>query len=334
MDFCGVEIRKYNKGVSPTLFIITYHNSLNDEGDDFMEIKKFKEISIPQKKELYNFIKNINSTYNKTYIEMTKIYESDTFNEGDSVFILLDNYEVKGSLAIITKEISIKGEAFITDIYMANENLERNLCILIEEATNYCSNCCAGSVKVGIRESETHLIPYINKFEFIHIYDAVVMRYKGDNDIVLKLDKKIELVDLSTSNSRQYMNIQNEAFINSPNGGTIGQVEVMDYIVKYANNQDLIGLCYFEKKPCGMYELSLDGDIGWIDTLAVSPESQKKGIGKLLLMKCIERLWEKHIEEIKLLVITSNVVAVKMYKENGFEEEIVFSYWFEKTLNF
>jgi hypothetical protein len=97
-----------------------------------MEIKQFKEITIPQKKQLYNLIKNIDSNYNKTFIEMTKIYESDTFNHGNSVFILLDNYEVNGSLAIITKEISIKEEAFITDIYMAKENLERNLCFLIE----------------------------------------------------------------------------------------------------------------------------------------------------------------------------------------------------------
>ena len=302
------------------------------KGDDFMEIKQFKEITIPQKKELYNFIKNTNSNYNKTYIEMTKIYESDAFNEGNSVFILLDNYEVKGSLATITKEISIKGEAFITDIYIANENLERNLCFLMEEAMTYCSNCSARCVKVGIRESEKNLMPYINKLEFRHIYDAVIMRYKGDKDIVLKANKKIELVDLSISNSKQYMNIQNEAFIESPNGGTIDEVEVMDYIVKYANNQDLIGLCYFEKKPCGMYELSLDADIGWIDTLAISPECQKKGIGKLLLMNCIERLWEKHVEEIKLLVITANEVAVKLYKENGFEEETVFSYWFEKNV--
>jgi ribosomal protein S18 acetylase RimI-like enzyme len=302
------------------------------KGDDCMEIKEFKEITIHQKKELYNFIKNTNSTYNKTYIEMTKTYESDTFNKGGSVFILVDNYEVKGSLAIITKEISIKGEAFITDIYITKENIERNLCFLIEEAITYCNNCSARSVKVGLRESETHLIPYINKLEFSHIYDAVIMRYKGDKDIVLKSNKKIELVDLSTSNSKQYMNIQNEAFINSPNGGTIDQVEVMDYIVKYANNQNLIGLCCFETKPCGMYELSLDAEIGWIDTLAVSPECQKKGIGKLLLMSCIERLWEKNVEVIKLLVITSNEIAVKMYKENGFEEEAVFSYWFEKTL--
>ena len=49
-------------------------------------------------------------------------------------------------------------------------------------------------------------------------------------------------------------------------------------------------------------------------------------------MKCIKKLYEKNLDQIKLLVITSNDIAVNMYKENGFEEEKVFSYWFEKKL--
>ena len=52
---------------------------------------------------------------------MTKIYESDTFNDGNTVFIAFDNGKIKGSIALITKEISIKGEAFITDIYVERE---------------------------------------------------------------------------------------------------------------------------------------------------------------------------------------------------------------------
>ena len=48
---------------------------------------------------------------------------------------------------------------------------------------------------------------------------------------------------------------------------TIDELEVKDYIVQYANNEDLIGICFVQKKPCGIYELSIDGNIGWIDTL-------------------------------------------------------------------
>jgi ribosomal protein S18 acetylase RimI-like enzyme len=297
-----------------------------------MEIKQFKAISTHQKKELYNFIKSADLTYNKTYVEMTKIYESDTFNDGDSIFILLDNDQIEGSVAVITKEISIKGEAFITDIYIASENLERNLCLLLERAMDYCNECSAKSIKVGIRKDETHLIPYINKLEFNHIYDAVVMKYKGDKNIILKSNNHVELENLSILNSRQYMDIQNEAFKDSPNGGTIDEFEVMDYIVRYANNEDLIGLCFTENKPCGIYELSINGNIGWIDTLGIMPKCQKKGLGNELLIKCIKKLYEKELEEIKLLVITSNEVAVNLYKENGFEEETVFSYWFEKNI--
>lgn len=297
-----------------------------------MEIKRFKAISTRQKEELYNFIRSVDLTYNKTYVEMIKTYESDIFNDGNSVLILMDNGEIKGSMAAITKEISIKGEAFITDIYIANENLERNLCFLLERVVKECSNRSARSIKVGIRKDEIHLMDYINKLGFNHIYDAVVMKYKGDKDKILKSNNHLELVALSILNSKQYMNIQNEAFKDSPNGGTIDEFEVMDYIVRYANNEDLIGVCFAENKPCGIYELSINGNIGWIDTLGIMPKYQKKGLGNALLMKCIKKLYEKELEEIKLLVITSNEIAVKLYEKNGFEEETVFSYWFEKNI--
>lgn len=297
-----------------------------------MEIKQFREMSTLEKEELYNFIKSIDLTYNKNYSEMVRTYESDVFNGGNNVLILFANDEIKGSMAVITKEIAIKGEAFITDIVIGNENLERNLGILIEKIIVECSKQNANSIKVGLRKEETQLIPFINKLEFNHTYDAVVMKFTGTKEKRLGSNENIELVPLSILNSKQYMNIQNEAFKDSPNGGTIDELEVMDYIVRYANNEDLVGLCYFEKKPCGMYELSLYEDIGWIDTLAISTEYQNKGIGRLLLSSCIEKLWGKGAQEIKLLVINANDIAVKMYERNGFEEEKVFSHWFEKTL--
>ena len=103
----------------------------------------------------------------------------------------------------------------------------------------------------------------------------------------------LNLMPLSILNSHEYMNIQNEAFKNSPNGGTIDEAEVKDYIVQYANNEDLIGICSAEKKPCGIYELSIDENVGWIDTIGIAPSYQSKGLGKTLIVKCIEKLYEK-----------------------------------------
>ncbi|MBZ9633255.1 GNAT family N-acetyltransferase [Clostridium sp. FP1] len=295
-----------------------------------MEIKQFKIISSQQKKELYNFIKSTDLTYNKTYIEMTKIYESDTFNEGDTVFILFDRGQIKGSIAVITKEISIKGEAFITDICVERENAEKNLCFLMERIGKCCNACTAKNIKIGIRKNEVHLIPYIRKLEFTHIYDAVVMKYKKDENMVLKVNNNMDLRPLCILNSHEYMNIHNETFRNSPNGGTIDDLDVKDYIVQYANNEDLIGICFEQNNPCGIYELSIDGNTGWVDTLGIAPIYQKRGLGSALIVKCIKKLCEKNLDEIKLLVITSNDIAVNMYKRMGFEEESVFSYWFEK----
>ncbi|MBU3127277.1 GNAT family N-acetyltransferase [Clostridium tagluense] len=299
-----------------------------------MEIKQFKIISSQQKKELYNFIKSTDLTYNKTYIEMTKIYESDTFNEGDNVFILFVRGQIKGSIAVITKEISIKGEAFITDICVERKNAEKNLCFLMETIVKCCNAYTAKNIKIGIRKNEIHLIPYIRKLEFTHIYDAVVMKHKKDENMGLKVNNNIDLRPLCILNSHEYMNIHNETFRNSPNGGTINDLDVKDYIVQYANNEDLIGICFDQNNPCGIYELSIDGNTGWVDTLGITPIYQRKGLGSALIVKCIKKLYEKNIDEIKLLVITSNDIAVNMYKRMGFEEESVFSYWFEKNIDF
>jgi ribosomal protein S18 acetylase RimI-like enzyme len=298
-----------------------------------MEIKQFKLLSVEQKEELYNFIKNTDLTYNKSFIEMNNIYESDTFNDGNSVFILFHKDVIIGSAAVITKEINIKGEAFVTDLYVSRENVEANLCYLMEKIVGYCKICTARSVKIGIRESETHLIPYIKAIEFTHIYDAVIMKHTICVDKICGPYSKIELQPLSISNSREYMNIQNESFRNSPNGATIDELVVKDYIVRYANDEDLIGMCFFEDNACGVYELSIDGNIGWINTLGIAPIYQKKGLGSALIAKCIKKLYEQNLNEIKLLVITSNDSAVKMYKKNGFKQEKVFSYWFERTIS-
>ncbi|MGH4138570.1 GNAT family N-acetyltransferase [Clostridium sp.] len=313
-----------------------------------MEIKQFNLISSLQKKELYTFIKVTDLTYNKTYIEMTKIYESDTFNDGNSVFVLFHKGKIKGSAALITKEININGEAFITDVCVGKENIENEnsylnrtltisntevfLQLLIETIAQYCDKFSSKSIKIGIRESETYLIPYIKKMEFNHIYDAVVMIYRGEKNKVLKAKNDLELRPLCIFNSHEYRNIHNEAFKNSPNGGTIDELEVNDYIVQYANNEDMIGICYFEKKHCGIYEISIDGNTGWVDTLGITPKFQNSGLGSSLIMKCIEKLYEKKLNEIKLLVITSNKIAVKLYKNSGFKEESIFSYWFEKII--
>ncbi|MCB2295384.1 GNAT family N-acetyltransferase [Clostridium algoriphilum] len=297
-----------------------------------MTIKKFKVLSNLKRKELYNFIKSKDLTYNKTYLEMIRTYESDIFNEGNNIFILFDKSQIKGSMAVITKEISIKGEAYVTDICIENEGVETSLCLLLKEIVDICNICSGRILKVGIRENEKQLIPYLKKIEFTHIYDVVVMNYKKGENMGLEVSNDMQLIALDILNSTEYLNIHNGAFESSPNGTAINEIEVKDYIVQYANNEDLIGISFVHNIPCGIYELSIHQNIGWIDTLGIAPSYQNKGLGKKLLAKCIKRLYEDELDEIKLLVITSNNIAATMYKRYGFKEEKVFSYWFEKPI--
>ena len=57
-------------------------------------------------------------------------------------------------------------------------------------------------------------------------------------------------------------------------------------------------------------------------------------LGRALLVKCIKKLYEKNLEEIKLLVITSNDIAVNMYKDMDLKRKIVFRIGLKKNYNF
>lgn len=60
---------------------------------------------------------------------------------------------------------------------------------------------------------------------------------------------------------------------------------------------------------------------GWILSLAVREEHQRRGIAKLLVTSLLERLSEKGAETVLLTVEPDNEKAIKTYRSLGFNEE-------------
>lgn len=67
----------------------------------------------------------------------------------------------------------------------------------------------------------------------------------------------------------------------------------------------------------GFEEISHTASIG----MGVKKEYRGKGIGKELLIKCIESARSNKIEKLELDVFSTNTVAYKVYKNIGFIEE-------------
>lgn len=72
-----------------------------------------------------------------------------------------------------------------------------------------------------------------------------------------------------------------------------------------------------EQKPVGYGHLDQDGDKIWLG-IAITPNSQGKGIGRLLMDALISEAKSNHISEILLTVDKDNATAQNLYEKFKF----------------
>lgn len=77
----------------------------------------------------------------------------------------------------------------------------------------------------------------------------------------------------------------------------------------------------------GKVQVGVDDDIGGIYGLGVLPQYRRKGFGKEILLKAINKLREKQVKEIMLQVAVKNKHALNLYKSCGFVEQSTMDYY-------
>ncbi|RKL66657.1 GNAT family N-acetyltransferase [Salipaludibacillus neizhouensis] len=88
-----------------------------------------------------------------------------------------------------------------------------------------------------------------------------------------------------------------------------------------------IYIAEIDNEIIGKVQVSVDAGIGGIYGLGVLPEYRRKGYGRDILMKAIEKLKEKQVHEIMLQVSVENKHALELYKSCGFEETSTMDYY-------
>jgi ribosomal protein S18 acetylase RimI-like enzyme len=68
-----------------------------------------------------------------------------------------------------------------------------------------------------------------------------------------------------------------------------------------------------------------DGHRGWINYLAVHPDYQRSGFGRMMMQKAEESLRAAGCPKINLQVRSSNVAVIEFYKTLGFKADDVVS---------
>jgi len=86
-------------------------------------------------------------------------------------------------------------------------------------------------------------------------------------------------------------------------------IEDGGYIFCLLSDKVVIGVCALFNERNGIYELA---------RMAVAPNHQGKGCGKILLQKCLSKLEEVHAKKVHLVSNTKLKAALALYKEFGF----------------
>jgi len=191
---------------------------------------------------------------------------------------------------------------------------------IIDEAKTIAKKYGAKGIFLGIKDDK--LIEVLGFLNFNKEYSAVRMILEDIEVKGIPLNLRI----LLEANKKDYFMVYNDAFKEVPNGATVTESEVEQYIKEQDENN-----CYYlaemDDKNIGFIQFKIENGMGEFD-LGLISEVRGKSYGKRLLETAINFLNSKEVTDISLTVITSNTIAYEMYKKRGFKEVNLISDWF------
>lgn len=293
-----------------------------------MKICSFSELSEEQKRKIYQFITGFEYKGSfESYDSMAGFYGGIAFEGGRGHFSLWDGNELIGALGAVTREAELRKEIFLIGASFRKAQADK-LGLLLDKALEYCSGFSNMSFKLGFNHDRYYLIPVAEENGFRKIYRYLEMDYKGKM-ICLSAEAQNAFFRLDQNNIKDFQSVHNAAFLLAPNGASIEDRELQEYLDKYSDN-DLAGIYCQDGTAAGVYMLKLDGDEGYIEGIGAAPEFHGGGIGKKLLLRSIQVLQEAGAKKIGLSVFDNNSRALGLYLKTGFEAEREHSVWLER----
>jgi len=100
----------------------------------------------------------------------------------------------------------------------------------------------------------------------------------------------------------------------------VGSSDMIDEVTRVLNrNPDLFLIGKVQKKVIAVVIGAFDGRRGYVHHLAVDPDYQKMGFGKIIMEALIEQFRVKNIQKVHLFIQKSNKNVVEYYNNLGWE---------------
>lgn len=295
-------------------------------------IKSFIQLTEREKLQCYEFAKERRKNNKQSFEEFVEYCGGEAFNGGDNYFTALIDGAVEGTVAVVTKEVPVRGEAFIFNFNWKEAEGE-STAQLLKKAVEVCTLAKSPSAKLSISPGSSEELPSaIMKQGFQEGYEAYNMKLPGCKCSSQGNMAQLDFVVLENDNMDEYVRIHNNAFRRAPNGGDISLEELKKDIEECADKPELIGLARYNGTYAGIYCLEMKDGTGWINAIGIHEDYLKKSFGEELVRKCMDILNSFEVREIKLTVISSNERAYNLYKKLGFVIDEVISTWFVKEL--
>lgn len=288
------------------------------------EIRRYVELSAPQRERLFAFTFEHDPERFADLTSMELAYRSAAFEHGTSQFSLWQGEALQGAMGAVVREAGLRGEVFVTAIALTPGH-EAGFPLLLAKAFGCMPTLPGLVVKMGISPRHPHVEALARAQGFCPDYDGLVMTYTPGAFTPTR-DAAWRVETVCEANRVDYRKVLDAAFRDSPNGATVDDEQIAELMAEIPS-PDLLALGYWEERPVAAMELSLAGETGWIEALAVLPDCQGQGHGKRLLGDALARLEGHGVETIKLLVMSTNTPAVALYRRHGFGSEYVTTRW-------
>ncbi|MBA5850251.1 GNAT family N-acetyltransferase [Clostridium sp. cel8] len=284
-------------------------------------IKNYLELNKLELNKCIEFV-NRNKINKLSFRDIDKKMKSLEFDFGKGVILKVDGQTIAGMASIVLKESSNRGVSYIINIDISEgiDNKKETLSEIIEESRNISKKYGGKEIFLGTKDDT--IIRYLNMLNIEKKYSAIRMTLGN----VMVKHSPLKLVKLSEKNKKEYLNIYNDAFKEVPNGTTLIDSDIDEYIKNHNENN-----CYItvlNNEMIGFLQFYIKDGVGEFD-LGLIKSARGKGYGKLILETAISFLKSKKVKEISLIVITKNTIAYDMYKKRGFKKSELISEWFQ-----
>lgn len=258
--------------------------------------------------------------------EMEPYLLGPAFEAGSTYLTLWDGETLAGAIGVVVREVAVKGEVFLTLLYVLAAETEAVLGRLLRAAYAVVGATPEVVVKIGVGAKQSHLHEPLERAGCRMAYRVLNMVRPVDGALPAA-SAAVGFEPLSAANAADYLIVHNAAFLHSPNGSQMTPAQV-DALRLEVRCPDFVQVGYAGSEPAALFEVDVRGETGQIHTVGVAPGFQGRGLGRAAVARAMETLAEAGARTAQLQVVDANLPAVALYERCGFVVDHVVSNWY------